>query len=198
MKDKITHETALCLWNRLADEYFSSTVRASTKNMQRAIHWALDAMGVESPLRFLKHHGLTIIETIHVPFVPGAASRQWTPVDQVLLAVHEHHHVWQAEEYGGIVYAAGYLTKPQMRAHLEAEAYRATMELQQWLTGETPSAVQYSKDLIQYGCGTDEVRYCNSFLEQSLSAIHAGRIQSPVAQLAIDWLSDEKNLPGPS
>jgi len=195
---RISYKMAQGLWHHLQDQYFTRLVPRDDESAMRAAHWILDILGVRSHDTFLAHYGLTMIESVCLPFCPGDVTAGWRPVDQAAMIVHECHHAWQADEYGGMVFAAGYLTRPQMRAHLEAEAYRAQMEFVYRATRRLPQPEGYAQQLRHYGCEADEIRYCNAFLNMATPHIYSGSGGSPVTEAAMQWIEQNPDWPGPS
>lgn len=194
MRTKITHAMIEGLWAHFGDEYFGELVAADSAKM-RAVDWALDALQVRRRKDFLRRRGLTIGDTIYLPFAPGARDVRWPPHLQAEVLIHENYHVWQAIEYGGMVYAAGYLGNAQMRAHLEAEALRTNLEFGFWLTGSMPDVTPYARMVLEYGLDHTGVRYVTEYLEGAKQEIRDGN-RTVVIRVATEWLERNPNYPG--
>jgi hypothetical protein len=188
MRLEITPEMAAGLWDHLSDEFGSEIVDKDDSKLMRVVGWALDAFGILDKESFLENYGTTLIDTIYLPFAPGEVSQKWTPVKQCSMAIHEHHHVYQCNDVGAVIFSTGYLAKKSSRAHYEAEAYRTNLEFRWWLLGEMGSPTYYAEKIRNYGCGDNEVAFIEKFLEMSVPIIEAGEFTSPVTESAIKWL----------
>lgn len=194
MMSKIRARVVEGLWNHLADEYFGEIVQHDSGAKMRAVGWALDVIKAGDRASFLKSCGLTIGDTMYLPFRVGEVSKRWPATLQAEMLIHENYHVWQSIEYGGLVFAAGYLGNKSMRAHLEAEALKTNLEFQHWLTGGAPDVRPYARSVMRYGLGRNEVRYVASFLLSSMPAVMDGQL-SLVTKVAIEWLEKHPNWP---
>lgn len=192
MRFEITADMAKGLWEHLSDEFDSIVIDKDNSDMMDVVGWFLDAIDVLERDRFMADFGTTLIDRIYIPFAPGEASVKWSPVKQVAMAIHEHHHVWQSDDVGAWRFSTGYLAKKSTRAFYEAEAYRTNLEFYWWLAGNMGNPAYYAEKIRSYGCGDDEVDFVKAFLDMSIPAIEAGEILSPVCKSAFSWLEENR------
>jgi hypothetical protein len=82
---------------------------------------------------------------VFIPWTPGAGS-QASLRRQVMTLAHEVEHTLQGED---IRWAPKYFTSKSYRAHMEAQAMRAELELCWYLTGK-PANTKALADRLEY------------------------------------------------
>lgn len=143
----------------------------------------IDMLDVE---KFMTNYTTTLTDRIYVPFEIGSDERPL--LEQVIICAHEHQHVlqWKKDK---IAFIIRYLADRAQRALYEAEAWRCSMEVEYFLTGDIPRATGYAKNLADYGCTKDDIEVVNKALRLSKQTIEAGGITTSVGKIAIKWLS---------
>lgn len=192
MRMAITHDLARGLWTYLSDYYGTQVVQSLCDDALHDVGLILDAIGIKNQRAFVRQRALTIVDTIYTPFVPGEVTGAWMPVDQVAVAIHEHHHAIQAQLRGAMGYVGGYIVRPDVRATYEAEALRTNLEIGYWLTGAVPDPKQLAASLEGYGCGVDHQAAAYNYLCATIPAIKAGEVQSETVRVATRWLCDNE------
>lgn len=186
MSADVTPQVALDYYSAML-VHFGAEVRdkADDRRMVAAAWW-LDALGVMDKKKFLENFTTTIHSTVFVNFrIADPADNLW---DQMTLLAHELQHVHQAQQTGFIHYAGDYLLDPSSRAHYEAEAFRAEMEMDFWRLRRHRDPRALAEKLKSYACGSKEVDYVEQYLLASADTITAGGIISEASQVAITWL----------
>lgn len=192
MKLTITHDLARGLWAHLSQHYGTTLLNPYCDDARHDVGLVLDIMGIRNHRRFVRERAITIVDSIYIPFVPGEVTDKWLPVDQVAVAIHEHHHVVQSELRGSMGFVGGYLVRKDVRAALEGEALRTNLELAYWLTGEIADPRPLAASLEAYGCGQDEIASAFNYLCMAIPLVQIGEVQSEVVRIATKWLLDNR------
>lgn len=190
MKVDITHAMAHGLWQHFHERYYTALVDRYQDDEMAGVRQVLDLMGLRGHGMFLRSHALTIIDVIYIPFAPGQVSEQWHPVFQAAVAIHEHHHVLQAELSGAMGYIGSYLTRRDARASYEADALRTNMEFGYWLSGVMPDPGQLARGVLAYGCDDRDAARVQGYLERTVPVIESGEVLSETVRVATDWLTE--------
>lgn len=190
----ITPELVRGLWDHMAATFGSTTANKEDSQLMHAIAEALGTMGIIRPKSFLEDFTTTIHTTIYTPFeigVPGDGGRH-SLEDQLILCVHEHHHVHQARREGCASFFAKYLGNPTHRAHYESEAYRCDLEMSWFLHARTMDPNDLAESLKHYGVGPADRAVAAKELRMSAKMVRAGGIHNKTSKEAINWLSRQK------
>lgn len=188
MNRAITLEKARGLWRHLSSEHHVQvTDYWASAYIEDFAHIA-EFLGVEDFCKFMNHNSLSFVDSIYCPFSPGSPAEGWTPLEQCRVAVHEHHHILQAESVGALAWGIGYLFDSGRRAYFEAEALRVEMELMQWAIGSTPDVDELADVVLRYGCDVHERDCVRSYLVEALPMVRRGKVISAVSESAISWL----------
>lgn len=187
-ENNLTSDIVVGLYNHLSKRYHSAIVEKEDSAFMGSAGWALEKMGILDAEDFMKNFASTIFYTIYLPYQVGNIFGRWDLTSQLLIGVHEHHHVYQCQSLGAIQFSTSYLATKSGRAHWEAEAYRTGLEIYWYLEKRILDINQIAPKLLNYGCGWDEVNYMKSFLEMSVPIIKQGGIMSPVSKDAIEYL----------
>ncbi|KKM81098.1 hypothetical protein LCGC14_1333270 [marine sediment metagenome] len=153
----------------------------------KAVGNFLDLIGVQDKEDFMDRFTTVLIDTIYTPYrigVPGDYSL-W---DQITTLVHELTHVTQhdADRMG---FWLKYLADKSARAHYEAQAYGADLEMHIWRHGKPYDILQRAEQLLHYGLDQEHVEFAYIELQTySDIAWHSDAVVSPVAAWAQDWL----------
>lgn len=157
--------------------------------MLGAAFGVLRALGVDVPsAEEWPRYATTLGPIVYMPRVDD-------PLERVALFVHEIGHVWrffhgkgegQAGIGGGFEMAWLYLTQGEARVRYEVEAERGRVEFMFAITGsvgDPRNAVGHG-----YSLNEGEQRLSSDLLEIAATAAMAGRVVSPVAAVAIEWV----------
>lgn len=184
------------LWDHMAARY---RTRARTKGDEaawEAVARLLDQIGIVEGDAFMRDFATTIGVDIFVPFEVGVASDGWTLWDQLCVCVHEHQHVAQYLADPGS-YLVEYVTRPDRRAHLEADAYATQLELD-WLAGRTPRAKDIDAigaHLASYALSQDDIAAARrELVTVARSLTRAGAVTREATREAARWL--DEHAPG--
>jgi hypothetical protein len=119
-----------------------------------------------------------------------------TPDQEIETVTHECQHVhqfWDGGEQtgikGGTAFAWLYLTQPEARVRLEAEAYRAGMEVSVARGAPLPSLRDLALPLEQgYALGPGEILLGRQLLEVAATSAASGLVGTEAARAAIAWM----------
>ena len=175
-------------WAFMSKTYGTRIINKNNAAEMKAVGELLRIMGVMDKEAFLKNYTTTLGKTIYIPKSIGFEDANWSLWGQVVICVHEHIHVYQDEQSGGLIYEWQYVTNSADRANYEAEAYRADMELSWRYQGSMPSAKSLAAKLKNYACTNVDIKVAEKQLALSIPAIKAGVILHPVTKVAIGWL----------
>jgi len=184
---ELTAANVTLLWYHLSKRYGSKVASKASSELMQKVAWALDLMGIMDNEKFMEQYATTIFDTIYLPFNVGDFA-EVGPASQVVLAVHEHVHVMQCAREGSLEFCASYLALKSGRAHWEAEAYCASMQMIYYLNGQMPDIDRIARKILSYGCGQDEVEYIKAHLEMTAEPMRLGAIINDVAAEAIAFL----------
>jgi len=161
-------------------------------DMMVAVSRFLDLIKVQDKEMFLNSFTTTIFDTIYVPYEVGVEG-DYDLWDQVTTLVHELVHVTQhdADKLG---FWLKYLASGSDRAHYEAQAYGADLEMHIWRKGEPYDLKTTAGYLDHYGLEQEHIDFCyvelltiNDIIQNTDAAVN------PVAAWAMDWL--EQRVP---
>ena len=182
------------LWAYMTKRYGTRVIKKSNARMMRLVARALALMGVMDAESFMRRFTTTIGKRIYVPFEIGVEKKSWDLFDQMVICVHEHQHVEQANKEGFLRFARRYLFSKAARAGYEAEAYRCNMELCFWRTGKVLDPSELAQLLRSYGCRSADIKVAEKSLRISAETVRRGGVVNRASQRAIAWLN--KHAPG--
>lgn len=185
-------EEVWAFWRFMQEHFRTSVVNKSSAFEMQLVARALNALGIQSKERFLKSFTTTIGRRIYTPFEVGSAKGGWDLWQQIVICVHEHHHVVQHDREG-LSYEISYLADRAARARWEAEAYRANLEMAYWRTGTTPSALATASVLKDYGCRPEDIEVTAKSLALSAISVKRGAVINEATHVALGWL--DENVP---
>jgi len=143
--------------------------------------------------RFMERYTTTLGDRIYVPYNPGEATPEHSLKSQLLTCVHEHRHVKQFREaeLHGMSFAIRYLADRAQRAIYEAEAFRAALEVEWFLSDGKLTEAQVLRRpeiLVDYACEAADIEVAKQYLKMSFKTIkHGGSIDN-IARVAVAWL----------
>ena len=185
-----TPELVCAFWKFMTQHYNTTVVdKASAIEMQIASS-VLGALHILDPSAFLQHYTTTIGRRIYCPFTPGDASTPGGSLfEQLVVCTHEHEHVVQSDTLGAVTYSYRYLTSTASRTRLEAEAYRASLELSWWRNKTLPDIGTLANCLKGYGVTDTDIATAKAILMASAKSVRQGAIVNPASAVAIAWLN---------
>lgn len=178
-------------WTFMTGHFQTQVIDKANAPEMQVVASLLAALGLVDRATFLKDYATTIGHHIYLPFTvgtPGAANG-WGLWSQIIVSAHEHQHVVEYEALGPIAYDYRYITDTPSRARFEAEAYRASLELNWWRTKTMPSPASLAALLHGYGCTDTDVAMAKTVLDASADAIRHGAVLNQASAVAIGWLN---------
>ena len=157
--------------------------------MMKLVANFLDLIGVQDKQQFLNDFTTTIFDTIYTPYTVGVAgSPGYDLWSQITTLVHELTHVTQhdADRLG---FWMKYLADKSARAHYEAQAYGADLEMHIWRYGEPYDLAETAGYLQYYGLQQEHIEFAHVELQTIADVIqNTDGAVSPVAAWAMTWL----------
>jgi len=155
--------------------------------IMKAVANFLDLIKVQDKEAFLNRFTTTIFDTIYTPYQVGVgdAGALW---NQITILVHELVHVTQhdADRCG---FWLKYLANKTERAHYEAQAYGADLEMHIWRTGRAYNLRKRAELLRHYGLSREHIDFAHVELVTINDIIqNTDATVNPVAAWALDWL----------
>lgn len=162
--------------------------------LMKATAGFLDLIGILNKDDFLTSFTTTLQDNIYIPFDVGVENDHYGLWDQVVILVHELVHVTQYDK-NKIGFLVEYAVNKTARAHFEAQAYGADLEMHIWRYGEPYNIRQRAALLSNYGLGKDYIELAYTELLTIADVVeNTDGAVSPVAAWAMSWL--EQNVPG--
>lgn len=160
--------------------------KGNSEIMQAAASF-LDLIKVQDKEMFLNNFTITVFDTIYTPYKVGSPGPHslW---DQITTLVHELVHVTQhdADRLG---FWLKYLASKSDRAHYEAQAYGADLEMHIWRYGEPYDLKERAQLLRHYGLEQEHIDFCYVELVTIDDIIrNTDAAVNPVAAWAMGWL----------
>lgn len=183
MSRVITPEDTKAFWNYMSRKRGSHVVSKSDAAEMQIAAASLALMGIMDAKKFLSNYSTTIVNRIYVPFEIGGDTPSLAA--QVATCVHEHVHVRQFRD---MEFVPEYCLSSAKRAALECDAYRATMEMMFWMTGNCPSPKVTANLLRSYACTQEDIDFSEKYLRSAAEVIKKGGILTPESKIAIKWL----------
>lgn len=184
----VTPELVKAFWAHMAQKYGTVAKAKADADEMKLISQVLGTLKVTDPVAFMSRFTTTIGRTIYIPFTIGEETDTHSLWGQIVICAHEHQHVIQAQEAGDVLFSLRYLLDPTWRATYEGSAYRVSMTLHYWLTGQQPDVAPYLKSIASYGLGAEETAFFEKYLRMSVPTIVAGGVADEAAREAIAWL----------
>jgi hypothetical protein len=163
--------------------------KRSSVDMQ-VVAMFLERIGAQDRERFMRGFTTTIGGTIYVPFDVGVEAPVWDLWTQTVICVHEHQHVVQDREKGGLGFEWDYITNSAARTQYEIEAYRGgNMEMNWRYRRIIPDVAHIARTLkTGYMCSDLDAEVAEKALLIAVRAIKAGAITTEAGEAAIEWL----------
>lgn len=172
-------------------------VRAFTQFMTENVHCQiistanseirdiLHMMGIRNARKFLDKYAITLGNTIFVPFKIGEGDRN-KRTRQVEVLCHEMIHVHQYR-HNAAKFAAEYALSRSKRAHYEAEAIHADIELHYYLTGAKYDVSRFVDMLQAYRVRRRDLRVTKKHLTLISKFMKQGKGSHAVTRVAMKW-----------
>lgn len=180
-------------WKVMSEKWDTKRIDKDSADEMKLVSEVLNLLGIVNRQDFMRRFTTTVGNRIYTPFKPGEPSPNWSLWSQIVVCVHEHHHVFQDRAAGGLGFEWSYLTNPAQRAQYEAEAYRTNMVLEWRYQGRMPDPRALAALLWHYGCSQADIDVAAKLLALSIPSIKAGAIASDVCRWACDWLNRRWN-----
>jgi hypothetical protein len=147
----------------------------------------LETLGVLDRDYFLEHYATTLGKRIYTPFEIGSPGSEDELLSQLRTITHEHVHALQYIN-GGEIFGAEYLASEAKRAHYEAQAYTANLEIHFLYTGKILDLESMSERLQNYKVGRKHRRTCLKHLEIVSETIKVGGIITEPGKYIIEYI----------
>jgi len=185
----LTKEHVVGLWKFMAKKYNFEVVNKRDSGIMDAIGVFLDTMNIQDKDMFMDNCAVTIStmvkNRVYVPFEIGEADRV-SLAGQVKTCAHEAQHVVQHSR--DWMFNAKYLASDTARASYEADAYRANMELEWYLTGRLLSPAGLANNLKAYSIGAADRKIAEKHLLIASKMVKEGYIITGTSKSAIGYL----------
>ncbi len=138
-----------------------STYGAHTKNKHDADAMVLtghflDLIGVLDKKDFMDRFTTVLLDTVYTPFIIGVPDDHFSLWDQISILVHELTHVTQHDANRASFWLK-YLADKSARAHYEAQAYGADLEMHIWRYGKPYDMRARIQSLEHYGLEPEHI-----------------------------------------
>jgi hypothetical protein len=140
---------------------------------------ALKALGLP-----LENRAIALGPNIILPYVPGVPRKHWTLKRQVEVMTHECIH--RQRDIGDMFWLLKYAVNRRFRAHEEAKAYHADLEMGYFFTGRRPK-IDCSDMGKFYRLNKSDVRYMDKHLDIVRKNMFRGKGSDKVIRFAMDW-----------
>jgi hypothetical protein len=185
----LTPELVQSFYHDACTSYGAHVKSKSDSGMMVAVANFLDLIGVQDKEMFLNRFTTTIFDTIYAPYEVGVdGSAGYSLWEQITTLVHELTHVTQhdADRLG---FWMKYLADKSARAHYEAQAYGADLEMHIWRYGAPYDLAETAGYLQYYGLQQQHIDFAYAELQTIADVIqNTDGAVSPVAAYAMTWL----------
>lgn len=175
-------------WAYMQKRYGTTVVDKNNAAEMKIVAEFLDIIGILNKDDFLKKYTTTIGKTIYTPFSIGFDAPGWDLFGQIRICAHEHQHVVQYTERGGIAFQWDYAVSSAKRTMYEVEAYRTGMELTWRYLRQMQDARAIAAGLRNYGCSDDDIKVAEKALLLAIPTIKAGGLTTEAGRIAAEWL----------
>jgi hypothetical protein len=186
----LTKQLVIDYHKYMSQKFHFEIIQKSDCDMMPLVANALELLGIVNKDKFLRSFALTIVDPfydqkwVYIPWTPGAGS-QAALRKQVMVLAHEVEHTLQGED---IRWAPKYFTSKSYRAHMEAQAMRAELELCWYLTGKPANTKALADRLESYRVRSRDIRVTKKELDLVNMVVKRGAIGSDAGKAAIRWL----------
>jgi len=190
---KVTGQEVRDFWKYMEKKYDFKVVQKKDAEEMQLIGWALETMGIRDKKGFLNSCATTIclgdVRRVYMPYEIGVG-RHSHLLHQIELCAHEAQHVVQADRERG--QPMKYLLSDANRAFYEADAYRATMEMEYFMTGKMTSPRDLANILRGYSIGKADRRIAEKHLRIAAEVVKRGGVITGTSKTAIRWWKNKK------
>lgn len=180
-------EHVKAFWAFMQAKYGTRVVTKAQAPEMQFIAEALGAMHIVDKDEFLSRFTTTIGTTIYTSFEVGVVTEAHSCISQIVVCAHEHQHVVQLRK-NGVVFLTSYLLDSTSRAAYEAEAYRVTLTLLYYLTGNIGDPGAYADVLKAYATTEADQAFVKEYLRLSVPTLRAKGVPDEASQVTLDWL----------
>ncbi len=148
------------------------------------VHSAVISMGIDAADEWLDQWSITLPGLIWLSFVPGKGTKLEL-IQQIITICHEFIHVGQWRE-DKAKFAARYVFRESDRAHYEAEAMHANVEMA-YALGRKPNTDEMAKILKAYKVSDADIRVTQKHLKIYDTVARTGARSEEVTKWACKW-----------
>jgi len=186
----LTKQLVIDYHDFMSQKFHFQILQKSDCDFMPVVANALELLGVVDKEKFMDSFALTIVEpftdwkAVYIPWTPGAGT-QAALIKQVTVLAHETEHTLQGED---IRWAPKYFTSKSYRAHKEAQAMRAELELCWYLTGNLANTTAMANRLKYYRVRSSDIRVTKKELDLVNNVVKRGAVGTEAGKAAIKWL----------
>jgi hypothetical protein len=188
-----TPEMVRAFWSFMSAVHGATVIDKNNAPEIKLLADILQVLGIQDSHTFLTRYTTTIGTRIYTPFELGVPTPDYSLWGQMIIAVHEHQHVFQYRAEG-IEYMARYLVNGFYRADYEAEAFRTRSELDWWRFGYVDDSNELASHLLAYNCTASQIGMARTIIQLTGETVEHGGLVSDTTATAIEWL--QANAPG--
>lgn len=190
----LTGDLVKAMWKDAFEEFNAAGKEKGGSDLMVLVGEFLDMAKIQKREMFMDQFTTTIGERIYHPFEVGVEdSHGYTLWQQTTTLVHELVHVEQYHR-APVDFVLRYVGSLTDRAHFEAEAFSADLEMHIWRHGQPYNIPGRASVLAFYGCGQAEVDFLAAHLETVSGILMDPEGDRPSmskpAAWAMDWLEE--------
>ena len=185
---KPTAADAKDFWQFMQQKYRTTVVDKNNAAEMKFVAEFLSLLGILDKQAFLSQYTTTVGSKIYVPHPIGVEAPGWDAWSQIVICTHEHIHVMQDKQAGGLAFEWAYVTSTAARTHYEVEAYRSGMELGWRYKRAMRVPAEIAASLKNYACTPADIQVAEKALALAIPAIKAGALTTEVTKAAAGWL----------
>lgn len=190
MKYKLSKKLVLDYHSYMSRKFHFEIINKGGSDLMGLVSNALEILGIMDKEKFMKRYAMTIVNPftdekfVYIPWTPGVGS-QTARAYQLRVLAHEVEHTLQGES---LKFVPRYFYSKSHRAHYEAKAIRAELELWWYLYGIPMNTEAASRRLAAYQVRSSDIRVTKKELDLANRVICRGAIGTDAGKAAIGWL----------
>lgn len=190
MKYKLSKKLVLSYHEYMSRKFDFEIISKKSSGLMILVGNALEILKIMDKESFLKRYAMTIVNPftdekfVYIPWTPGEGS-QTAKAMQIRVLAHEAEHTIQGED---LKFVPRYFYSKSRRAHYEALAMRAELELWFYLYGYPMNTESAARRLKAYNVRSGDIRVTKKELDLANKVICRGAIGTDAGKTGIKWL----------
>ena len=190
MKYKLSKKLVLSYHDYMSRKFHFEIIPKGGSELMYLVSNALEILGIMDKETFLKRYAVTIVNPftdekfVYIPWTPGEGTQK-ARASQIRILAHEAEHTIQGED---LKFVPRYFYSRSRRAHYEALAMRAELELWYYLYGTPMDTAATARRLKAYRVRSGDIRVTKKELDLANKVIVRGAIGTDAGKAAIRWL----------